>query len=262
MSEDLHSRTRRLIAEQLGEMKAPCVACSFGKDAMVLLHFVRELAPDVPVIYCPHFDAEVKHDFVAKMVRDWNLNIVPFLPKYRDFYGKGQHVELLDIYELAPERYLVLPVEAQPILKEGATLICGMDALNKPTAPSLPVFDGVFIGQKRADVDVVAGRLEGTREVVEFPGFRYICPLAEWTDADIWTAIRQYDIPYNRERYDNGSTLHNNDLWNLCTACIGSKHSVHCPKIDAEVPGMAGWVDLPTRTRQVASAMVNMKGQK
>lgn len=243
---------RRLIAQQLQETSKPCVACSFGKDSVVLLHFVREQMPDIPVLYCPHFDDPDKHAYVAQMVQEWNLNIQPILPSFRAIYELDEWIELVDVVEPAPGQHLWLAIDPDRSAPPDESPICGMDAMQKVTPQEPRDFDAIFIGQKQQDFD----------RLLPWPAFvpivhanktvRYIYPLAEWTDLHVWESIYRHRIPYNQRRYDKHLRSANNDTWNICTMCMGTNNPVHCPKVNAEIPGVRFLLDIDERTAQFA----------
>lgn len=261
MNLELHEQTRKLIAEQLATLTNPCVACSFGKDSMVLLHFVREQMPDVAVLHLRHFEQPGKHDFADRVIQEWNLRVWSPAPRYRDFYGRPGYVELLNVYEIASQRYAVTPAEAQPALVEDETMLCAHDQLQVPSSNDVGSYDGIFIGQRYDDRDVVMGTEIVSEPVLTMGDFRYIYPLGPWTERDIWEATEAYSIPVNRARYVDKSVSANGDLWNLCTRCLETAEPVTCPKTGFTVPGMADLLDLPSRTEQIFNATLNLKGK-
>ena len=68
---------RDLIARELDGAKVPCVTSSFQAECVVLVHMLRELAPDIPVLFLDTF-----HHFPQTLTyRDdlaerWGLNLV------------------------------------------------------------------------------------------------------------------------------------------------------------------------------------------
>ena len=70
-------RAKKLIKESLSKYPKNCVAVSFGKDSVVLLHLIKEVAPDIPVFAVlsnTEFDETYEYrDFLKK---EWNINYV------------------------------------------------------------------------------------------------------------------------------------------------------------------------------------------
>ena len=50
---------RSVVARELATAAAPCITASFQADCMVLLHILRDVRPDIPVLFLDtvhHFD--------------------------------------------------------------------------------------------------------------------------------------------------------------------------------------------------------------
>ena len=45
------SDAAELVADELADAKTPCVTSSFQAECVVLVHMLRELAPDIPVLF-------------------------------------------------------------------------------------------------------------------------------------------------------------------------------------------------------------------
>lgn len=257
---ELFDQTRKFIEGQLATLTAPCVACSFGKDSMVMLHFVREQMPDIPVVYFEHMEVPSKHAFARQMAEELDLNLRVIPASKRDFYGREGHVEILEFYELAPHKFMICPVEPMSELDFKQPIFCGMEMLAEPIyVEDVPNFDGVFIGHRADDQDKLLGAVPIYRDTYELNGFRYVYPLRHWTAKDIWDAVRRYGIRVNGDRYGKQMAEANNDVWNLCTRCLANAGDVYCPKEEDYIPGMAQMVDLPERTRGWLQWTVNLK---
>lgn len=74
-------------AEQLCKLWArpeikSCVACSFGKDSLAVLHLVLKVRPDIPVIWeNTGVDFAETKPFVCEVARKWNLNLTELKPQ-------------------------------------------------------------------------------------------------------------------------------------------------------------------------------------
>jgi phosphoadenosine phosphosulfate reductase len=71
-----------LIKKVFQDHQKCCVACSFGKDSTVLLHLVRQINPNVLVIFS-NTGVEFKEtlEFKEYLVKEWNLNFVELKPE-------------------------------------------------------------------------------------------------------------------------------------------------------------------------------------
>src|SRR4029453_19171444 len=67
----------RVIAESLGDARRPCITCSFQAEDVVVLHMLRQVRPEIPVLFL-----DTVHPFAQTYAyRDglpasWNLNLV------------------------------------------------------------------------------------------------------------------------------------------------------------------------------------------
>lgn len=258
----LIAETRALIAAQLARAERPAVACSFGKDSMVLLALVREIAPRIPVMYCEGFPHPTKHDFVKRMAKEWDLNLVTPSPVAMDIIAKGQDVSLMRIYEPAPRHIVVLPVEAHPDYTPDASSQCALAAIfMPPPVVSRLNHDALFIGHRGDDVDPHFGAIPLKEHAATVEGFHYFYPLRDWTEADIWRASRILGIPQNLARYERQEMDANNDYYPLCTECLKPSGSdeAFCPQLGRNVPNRGNEMDLYGRREAWGRSFVNIE---
>lgn len=259
MNVALFDKTREWISEQLGALRSPSVACSFGKDSMVMLYLIREQMPDIPVLYFEHFDIPSKHAFARKVAAQWDLNLRVIPPSARTFYGRMGHVELLALHKIGPTHFISTPIESQKELPETGFL-CGMDQLaDELPTPDGVAYDGVFIGHRNDDEDILMGKIPLAQDIYETDGFRYLYPLRDWTAKDIWDFNRRYGVPVNGDRYGKKDVEANNDLWPICTACMGGVGRVYCPKEQQDVFGLAPMLGLDERTAFWRDRSINLE---
>ena len=66
-----------VIAGQLAAAKAPCITCSFQLDGVVVLHMLRQVKPDIPVLFIDtfHHFAET-YAYRDELAQRWNLNLI------------------------------------------------------------------------------------------------------------------------------------------------------------------------------------------
>ena len=66
-----------VIAGQLAAAKAPCITCSFQLDGVVVLHMLRQVKPDIPVLFIDtfHHFAET-YAYRDELAERWNLNLI------------------------------------------------------------------------------------------------------------------------------------------------------------------------------------------
>lgn len=222
-----------LIREQLTWADRPVVASSFGKDSQVLLWLVRQIDRDIPVVYFEGFPHATKHDFAEDVTRDWDLLLNIPLPVQRDVIVKDNHAEVIELYALAPNRLMYFPIEAEPDYIPDENCNCAVEKLGEPVAQSPLAYDAVFIGHRNDDVDPTFGAVPLKDYVAASPegDFRYIYPLRDWIEHDIWTASHIHKIPQNKARYINRDMSQNNDYYPMCSNCLRNDEAeVFCPR--------------------------------
>lgn len=258
---ELIRRTREIITAHLSLCARPAVACSFGKDSMVLLALVREQSPHVPVLYFEGLPHPTKHAFVQEIASQWRLNLLSPPPVFTDVIAKDGHVALLRVYEMSKGKVVTLPVESVDDYVPIASSQCALAALFAPS-PVIPEmgFDGVFIGHRGDDVDPIYGEIPLASDAATVDGFRYLYPLRDWTEADIWRASDILGIPQNLARYEQRDMDANNDYYPLCTECLkpSNKDTAFCPQLGRDVPNRGNEMDLYGRREAWRQTFVNI----
>jgi phosphoadenosine phosphosulfate reductase len=171
-------QTVSLIAAEIDRASAPCVTSSFQADGVVLLHLLRQLRPDIPVLFLDtvhHFDETLRYrDALAEA---WDLNVVT----------------------------LRTP-DPKPGLWRLSTEACCSRHKVEPLFTALRAYDTWFTGLRR---DQSASRA-GLGAVAPFALddgtiLRKVSPLADWTKADVRAYAKAHAIPL-LPLYDVGYT--------------------------------------------------------
>jgi phosphoadenosine phosphosulfate reductase len=157
-----------LVATTLADAKLPCVTSSFQAEDVVLVHFVREVMPEVPVLFLEtfhHFPQTLTYrdDIAAK----WNLNLINLK---------------------APE--------PQVGLWQTSTDDCCARHKVGPLFGALEGYDTWFTGLRR-DQSPSRANLQHVEPFTLKSGkmLRKVSPLAEWTTRDVWRYAKAHDIP-------------------------------------------------------------------
>ncbi len=158
------------------------VAFSGGKDSTALLHLVREEVPDIPLLFA---DTSVKfpetYAFIDRLKEAWGVDLHVARNEWDEAQWKRSKVECCYRLKVEPFNNLVTDL--------------GLDA--------------VFVAIRRDEhparskaqyYDNVGGVTHIER--VEFDHTR-VHPILDWTEEDVWTYIRENDLPYN-PLYDQG----------------------------------------------------------
>ena len=249
--DDLIAQSKALLQEALEQSTNPALMCSFGKDSMVLLHLMRSMGLDLPVIF--HRDPWFAHKytFADRMIREWNLTVWDWQPVYTSlWHGKGI-IAFTNHYQIGttPDGENVTCAVPKNILppEHGKPFLCGLaDLIHRPTGRFDYPWDMVFIGHKSTDQDQIAGRVPLHTDLHRTEhGPAAAFPLRYWTDDDIWDYTERFAVPVQTDRYyrdDLGwdelrDKTANSDYWQACIACIDRRNGpvVDCPKLGRQV---------------------------
>ena len=177
---------RELVAQELAGATGDIVVTnSFQAEDMVLLHMVREILPNVPVVFLDtgyHF-AEV-YEYRDRMAAEWGMNLINLLPETT----VAEQESLFGILN-----------QSDP------GKCCGMRKV-KPLFASLEGYGMWFTGLRREQAKSRAT----LSEVDDFTlptgkKIRKISPLTEWSAKDVWTYAAENGIPL-LSLYDKGYT--------------------------------------------------------
>jgi phosphoadenosine phosphosulfate reductase len=169
---------RTLIAERLGASERPCVTSSFQAECVVLVHMLRELEPDIPVLFLDtvhHF--KETYQYRDELAERWGLNLIT-----------------LRAEEPAPGLW-----------QQDTTACCARHKVG-PLFSALDQYDVWFTGLRREQ----SASRAGLQEVEPFTlptgkVLSKISPLATWTTREVWAYAKRHDIPL-LPLYDRGYT--------------------------------------------------------
>jgi phosphoadenosine phosphosulfate reductase len=156
--------SKAVINECLNRYEKVAVACSFGKDSMVVLHLALQLKPDIPVftIMTPYKPQET-FEYKDKIIKEWNLNIT----EYRSDK------------DVPDGLWKTLPDECCRILKV------------EPTREAVKDLDAWITGLRATE-----GRTRTEYQEWELKGdLMKVNPILYWTEADTWRYMAVYKIP-------------------------------------------------------------------
>ncbi|HEU4481223.1 MAG TPA: phosphoadenylyl-sulfate reductase [Actinomycetota bacterium] len=153
------------------------IATSFQSSGLVILHLMRSIRPDVPVLFLDtgfHFPETI--DFRDRVVAEWGLKLVEV---------RGKHG--------SPERQA--EVHGEELYRRDPNLCCAINKVD-PLQEALEEYDGWVSGLRRdqsplrADTPIVEAQMLPTgNEVLK------IHPLAHWTGADVASYVAEHSIP-------------------------------------------------------------------
>jgi phosphoadenosine phosphosulfate reductase len=179
--------SQTLVNDLLSTARAEdvCVTSSFQAEDMVVVHMVREVLPNVPVIFLDtgyHF-AET-YEYRDRLAQEWGLNLVNVLPKLTVAEQESQFGIL---NQTAPDR------------------CCGMRKVG-PLFASLEPYRLWFTGLRKEQAKTRANlQPVDTFTLPTGKQLEKISPLADWTTRDVWQYAAEHNIPLMK-LYDKGYT--------------------------------------------------------
>lgn len=165
-----------LVREQLrGAEHEACVTSSFQAEDVVVLHLVRQVTPDIPVLFLDtgyHFAAT--YEYRDRIAGEWRLNLKNILPLQR---VAEQEAEFGILNQTAPDR------------------CCGLRKVG-PLFNALESYGVWFTGLRRQQAKTRAN-LQAIENFTLPSGkqLRKLSPLAEWHTRDVWQYAERYEIP-------------------------------------------------------------------
>lgn len=153
------------------------VASSFQGSGLVILHMMKAMRPDVPVLFLNtgfHFPETLEfRDRIAGM---WNLNLVELRGEHETpegqsrLYGDG-------LYKMNPDQ-------------------CCLINKVKPLQKALEDYDGWISGVRRdQSPERAAARMVQTQLLPSGRAVAKIHPLAHWTQRDVDAYLSEHEIP-------------------------------------------------------------------
>jgi hypothetical protein len=236
------------------------VAWSGGKDSMVMLHMLRRIGIDLPVVFFREPWQPWKYSFQDSIIRDWGLVCYTWQPVESAFQQNEDEYEVQNAYYFNHTGITCPTGITKPV--EGHPFVCSLDILNRPKQPPISAeWEFVWVGHKGCDSDPILGGDVGTRVGIRVntPQATAFYPLKDWTHDDVWSYIEEFNVPYDVDRYEKAEVdgkwrervdrTRNCDYVHACTNCVDSRPGapkfVHCPKFMTTIENVSSkipWV--------------------
>ena len=165
----LDAEPREVIARALERAKKPCITSSFQAECVVMTDMIRELKPDIPVLFLDTF-----HHF-------------PQTLEYRDEMTRKYGLQLTNLRAKQPDVGLWE--------KESTQACCARHKV-EPLFSALEAYDTWFTALRR-DQSPSRANLQQS-EPFRLPSGRMIervAPIAAWTARDVWKYAKEHQIP-------------------------------------------------------------------
>jgi len=197
-----------LIGRVFADSSAPsCVTCSFQTECMALVDLVIAQKPDIPVLFLEtgyHFPET--YAYRDQMTERLHLNLVNLSSKQS---VAAQESQFGILYQSAPDRCCGMR-KVEPLFRGLEDYGLWFTALRREQSPT------------RANLQAVDNfRLPSGKELLK------VSPLADWTNADVWSYLRRRGIPV-LPLYEQGYTSIG------CAPCT-------TPPVDPDNPRSGRW---------------------
>lgn len=253
---DKLSQTKALIERGFKAFPNGLICWSGGKDSMALLHIMRSMGINLPLIFFREPWQPWKYEFHDRLIRDWQLLVHTWHPQESAFQQAGDEFEVQNLYQVNGTKLTCPTGIVEPVADAPST--CALDILNRPKQALLEMqpFQALWIGHKGCDSDPILGGDAGTRIDARFvPGqATMLFPLRDWTHADVWEYLESNGVPYDEGRYEKTKSgwqekqdkRHNVDYVHACTRCLDRRENaakfVACPKLGMTVENISHMV--------------------
>ena len=171
-------QARRVIAETLAAARKPCITSSFQAECVVLTHMLREVQPDIPVLFLDtfhHFPQTLAYR--DELTAKWGLNLI-------NLRAKAPQVGL---WEAESTQACCARHKVEPLFSALAGYDTWYTALRRDQSPS------------RANLQEVEPFSLPEKTITR------VAPIAGWTARDVWKYAKDHDIPL-LPLYDLGYT--------------------------------------------------------
>jgi phosphoadenosine phosphosulfate reductase len=162
-------QARDVIARTLGQAEIPCITSSFQAECVVLTHMLREVRPDIPVLFLDTF-----HHFSQTLA-------------YRDELSERWRLNLINLRAATP---------SVGLWQAESTEACCKRHKVEPLFSALEGYDTWFTALRRDQSPSRANLKE--EEPFKLPSGKSItrvAPIAGWTVKDVWAYAKQHQIP-------------------------------------------------------------------
>lgn len=217
--------TNEILRTALDAARNPILCCSFGKDSVLVLHLIRELGYNIPVLIFQDWLTKYQKVFIKEMVEKWKLTVFFYQPLRAEKRGDS----LVTYYNVAGRS---LPV-IQDIVTNGR---CGLDLLNFTPLPFNYIWDLTIVGSKNCDEHPLVSAPDF--EAFNSDSHKMIMPLADWSHDEVWDYIIDNNVPYDARVYYDGDEKADTGNFSGCFSCVDTKEQVFCTKTQGMISGI------------------------
>lgn len=196
--------------------KRPAVACSFGKDSLLILALAREVWRSIEIIWLHHHLTAGQRQFAEQIIKDWSLGVLNFGVTGKQAY-RLQDASLTMGYDYTLNGEKVTAIH--DVVHSDNRCILDLQPMSG-TPLTLP-FDKLLIGTKASDSHEL---MQNAPKIGEM---EVVAPLWGYTDAKVYQFLRELNVPIppKDERLDPSNII-------ACCNCLIDE-SLPCWKYNA-----------------------------
>ena len=181
------------------------VACSFGKDSMVVLRMALDVCPEINVVWC---DTKCEHpmtyEFAKRMIDEWNLNIhIARAPKGVNFWSIAKEYGLPGIRgegkQRVPKCCQILKDKPADDMYRELGIKCVMTGVTADESRQRFMLMQRNANKAQANgiaKDDEAGYGCGARYYGKTVDRTTLMPIVDWRERDVWDFHKYREIPH------------------------------------------------------------------
>jgi len=226
----------KTINTALEQVANPYIACSWGKDSIVMLWLIRKIDKNIPVVYMnSNYSFPDNYEFRDRMLKEWNIKHYIELPPVSDYKEIVETFGLPGISRKSQDQEKVV------------------SKLKKQLRPEIKEFDSVFLGirasESRARQNMIrySGKINTLKN-----GITKIMPIADWTFKEMWQIVKENNIPmntiYSKDKFSSPEWIRNSGILSTDGASSGKIQWIkyYYPaiyrKLSVDYPEVKGYV--------------------
>jgi 3'-phosphoadenosine 5'-phosphosulfate sulfotransferase (PAPS reductase)/FAD synthetase len=248
------------ISDKLKEASDPIIMCSFGKDSMAMLHLIRKVRKDVPVLQWRVRSKTKKYEFADDIITKWNLRMNDYGSASWDVVYNNGKIDVYSTKRVSDNYYFIVANETIPSGNGNCVILDFF--LDRPNTDYEYKWDVSFSGHKSCDVDPLMGAVPLKDYEVKIGSTKVVFPLKDWSDKEIWQYIEENNVPFNMKRYnkDNGyrefeDKSYNENYHFTCTDCFNPENpkEVYCPALSSRIRNLSGTMNYEEKIKYYKS---------
>lgn len=239
-----------LIKKALKRFNKPIIACSFGKDSIVVLHLLKTHTDNFRVLWNNTLiEYPDTYEFARKIIKDWNLDCIEVKPQ-------------VTFWQIV-EKY-GFPIYSRNSVGnlQTATYKCCYELKKKPTSIALKNIehDIYFTGLTRFESRLreFSARLYGDLFYSKKWKHWKCHPILNWTQQNVWGYIKRFNVPYN-PIYDKNEVEIEGGIRTGCWPCTQAVKYGKIQHLRRYYPKL---FDLLIRQKKFGEVMIDLRLEK